>query len=340
MRRRENSLMQPLLSVIIPVYNVEKYLKRCLDSVTKQTYSNLEIILVDDGSPDNSGSICDEYAKTDQRVKVIHQENTGVSKARNNGIDAATGECITFVDPDDWLDIEMYMIMMEYLLENNLDIVCIDTYQVKYNKTVFKPLFCMDKVFDGQKALVAILTDSIDTAVWNKIYKRSVVEGIYFPVGRRYEDVATVYKYFANAKLVGYISKPMYYYFLKNPNSFISSSFNVSSRFDCFLAYRERYNFALNNCDERTIICCHKLVIKQALSTLTAMYVADVRQYLSKYNDIELTLKNGKQFFKENKIGIKNSILMWSFFHCKTIHVVYGNLSCLHKRIRNKINKL
>ena len=99
---------QPLLSVIIPVYKVEKYLRQCVDSVINQTYKNLEIILVDDGSPDNCGKICDEYAEKDKRVKVIHQLNKGLSGARNTGTEQASGEYIAFVDSDDWLDVHMY----------------------------------------------------------------------------------------------------------------------------------------------------------------------------------------------------------------------------------------
>ena len=108
---------QPLLSVIIPVYKVEKYLRRCLDSIVNQTYKNLEIILVDDGSPDNSGKICDEYAQNDKRIKVIHQKNKGQGAARNTGIIAANGELITFVDSDDWIENNTYEIMVSELLQ-------------------------------------------------------------------------------------------------------------------------------------------------------------------------------------------------------------------------------
>ena len=114
---------QPLLSVIIPVYKVEKYLRRCLDSIVNQTYKNLEIILVDDGSPDNSGKICDEYAQNDKRIKVIHQKNKGQGAARNTGIIAANGELITFVDSDDWIENNTYEIMVSKLLQYELDII-------------------------------------------------------------------------------------------------------------------------------------------------------------------------------------------------------------------------
>lgn len=115
--------MNGLISIIVPVYNVEKYIERCIDSVINQTYKNLEIILVDDGSNDKSGIICDEYAKKDSRIKVIHKENSGVSNARNKGLDNATGQYIAFIDSDDWIEPDMYEYMMQKMIENNVDMV-------------------------------------------------------------------------------------------------------------------------------------------------------------------------------------------------------------------------
>lgn len=121
----------PLISVIIPVYNVEKYLHRCLDSVIEQTYKNLEVILIDDGSTDHSGEICDDYAAKDVRIHVIHQENQGVSAARNKGLDTAKGEYIAFVDSDDYILPEMYAKMLECIIENNVDF-CVCQWQYEY----------------------------------------------------------------------------------------------------------------------------------------------------------------------------------------------------------------
>lgn len=120
--------MQPTVSVIVPVYNVEKYLARCVDSITSQTYENLDIILVDDGSTDNSGRICGEYAKKDTRIRVIHQKNKGASAARNCGITAASGNYIGFIDSDDWIDKDMYELLVNTAIEHHADIVRCDTY--------------------------------------------------------------------------------------------------------------------------------------------------------------------------------------------------------------------
>ena len=138
---------KPRLSVIVPVYKVEKYIHNCVDSILKQTFSDFEVILVDDGSPDRCGEICDSYATLDKRIKVIHQSNGGLSAARNKGIEIARGEIIGFVDSDDEISADMYEKMLQYLDDNQLDIVCADTYSVKNEKKTFRPRYPEDKLF-------------------------------------------------------------------------------------------------------------------------------------------------------------------------------------------------
>ena len=204
---------KPRLSVIVPVYKVENYLRDCIDSILNQTFTDFELILVDDGSPDQCGKICDEYAALDKRVRVIHKSNGGLSDARNKGIDASKGDIIGFVDSDDKISDDMYQKMIQYMDDHQLDIVCADTYVVKNGKETFRPRFREDKLFSRMEALREILTDSLDNAAWNKIYKRKVIGDIRFPMGRIYEDVATVYRFIGNSEKVGYICKPFYYYF-------------------------------------------------------------------------------------------------------------------------------
>lgn len=124
------------LSIIVPVYKVEQYLNRCVDSILNQTYRNIEIVLVDDGSPDRSGEICDRYAKSDERVKVVHKKNGGVSSARNIGFSSSTGEYIGYVDSDDYIAPTMYEDMIDVLEKNDLDIVCCDAFIVKGDKLI------------------------------------------------------------------------------------------------------------------------------------------------------------------------------------------------------------
>lgn len=174
----------PLLSVIVPAYKVEEFLSRCLDSIIGQTYKNLEIILVDDGSPDKSGTICDQYAQKDARIRVLHQKNQGLSDARNNGLALAKGEYIAFVDSDDWLDITMYAKLMDLMQKYNLDIVKCAAEEVKHLYT--KPFLPKketptEQVVEGKQAFDLYFTESLCTMVWNALYKKTVVQGILSP---------------------------------------------------------------------------------------------------------------------------------------------------------------
>lgn len=164
----------PLISIIIPVYNVEQYLGKCLDSVLAQTYKNLEIILVDDGSTDNSGTICDEYKKKDRRIRVIHQINQGVSAARNAGLNIATGSYIGFVDGDDWLELDMYEYLLNlcFLYETEVS-VC----EFAYQELEYKPLYPKDCCMRTRSWLANRYSSP---AVWNKLFARSLIGDIRF----------------------------------------------------------------------------------------------------------------------------------------------------------------
>lgn len=185
------------ISVIIPVYKVEKFLPDCVDSVLSQTYTNLEVILVDDGSPDRCGAICDEYAEKDSRVKVIHKENGGQGSARNRGLDAATGDYIAFVDSDDWIDPDMYEVLLKLLLEHDADIAEASYRFYRPWKTENKTLECPNtqKVFvwEAEEILERFyfgpdLFSDVAVMVWNKLYKASLLRDLRFREGFIYED--------------------------------------------------------------------------------------------------------------------------------------------------------
>ena len=225
--------MNDMISVIIPIYNMEKYLKRCLDSVVNQTYKELEIILVDDGSSDSSGSICDTYATKDDRIKVIHQKNSGVSAARNAGLDIASGNYMAFVDPDDYIDTEMYQILISEMMSGDYDIVeCNYARFYENNETVIvKPNVDMEYV-SYKEIWHAALTDYLFCGVWNKLFKRSVIGEMRFNIDYKVsEDMLFFFecakKTDANLK---YINKTLYYY-LQRDDSAIRRPFN-KGRFD------------------------------------------------------------------------------------------------------------
>ena len=187
----------PLISVIIPIYNVEQYLKRCVESLRHQTYSNLEIILVDDGSPDSCGKICDDYQKADNRIKVIHKKNGGLSDARNVGIGMAQGEYITCIDSDDFVSpffIENLWVAIE---KSKCEIATswfIDYYEgdniPETKKMNIKDITVLSKEEFYKKLLYQ---DGVEVSAWGKLYKASLFQGVKYPVGKLYEDIPTTY---------------------------------------------------------------------------------------------------------------------------------------------------
>ncbi len=215
--------MQELISIIIPVYNMEQYLNRCLESIVNQTYSNLEIILVDDGSKDSSGKICDEYAAEDSRIKVIHQENGGLSAARNRGLAIAKGELIGFVDADDWILEDMYMYLHRLMEEYHADIsMCGLTRNPSH--------FGMDEpehieVLSGEKLWRYFYRQDGQPScysVWNRLYRKSAVEGIAFLEGRTTEDVLYTFEAYRRIQKAVWSNQRKYLYFV-NPNGITRS---------------------------------------------------------------------------------------------------------------------
>lgn len=204
----------PLLSIIVPIYKVEPYLRQCIDSIVLQTYRNLEIILVDDGSPDNCPAICDEYEKTDKRIRVIHKENGGLSDARNAGLDIATGDLIGFVDSDDWLAPDMYEELMQTLLETHADIaICGYIESTGKRELAKKSLAGQRKTYTVEEAFrELLLSGEIMQVMWNKLYRRNLFDDIRFPKGETFEDGAVFFKLFGKCSCIAHTGKVGYYY--------------------------------------------------------------------------------------------------------------------------------
>ena len=236
--------MDGLISVIVPIYNVENYLVRCIDSIINQTYSNLEIILVDDGSPDNCHIICDEYAKKDSRIKVIHKKNGGLSDARNAGLEIATGKYISFIDSDDYIYKDMYTDLIGLIKAHDADISNCSVYKFyendKFNLDYDKEFNI--KIYSNEDALRSlIMEEEIKQTVWNKIYKRKIIDDIKFEVGKIQEDEYWTYKVIGNAKKVVHIDKPMYYY-LQRENSIMGERYS-EKRLHGIYSRKERLNY-------------------------------------------------------------------------------------------------
>ena len=203
------------ISVIVPVYNVEKYLPKCIESIINQTYKDLEIILVDDGSTDSSGNICDMFGQKDSRIKIVHKENGGLSDARNTGLDVCTGEYIGFVDCDDYIAADMYEFLYNFLKTNNLDVSMCETYHVFESNIhvcrYFEPKFLnetnkiIEEIFANKYGGSAI-------SVCNKLYKREVLEDVRFDKYKSYEDVFFSLKWIGKTKTFGRTHEGKYFY--------------------------------------------------------------------------------------------------------------------------------
>lgn len=233
--------MEPFISVIIPVYKVEQYLKRCVESVCAQTYQNIEIILVDDGSPDSCPQLCEKYAKKDARIRVIHQENKGLSGARNTGIDHAKGEYLAFLDSDDLWSVHFLESLYGALKENDADIAqC--RWEYMHGESLLEPYNAEAKVecFTGREMLanLYIQTGAYYVVAWNKLYKKELFANIRYPEGRINEDEATTYKLFDLAEKCVMVDNALYGYFVGG-TSITRSGFNLK-KLDFRLAQKER----------------------------------------------------------------------------------------------------
>lgn len=234
---------KPLISIIIPVYNVENYLDQCIHSVVNQTYRNLEIILVDDGSTDYSGQICDVWAEKDRRIRVIHKQNGGLSDARNVGLDAANGKYIAAIDSDDTVSTEITEHLWEIVEKNDSEIAICDLVHCYPGKPPVFQSGTKERIFSVEDALCELMYQkSFLYAFWGKIYKKSLLDDIRFPVGKLFEDVAIMYKIFSKANHIVYSDAKLYGY-LHRDNSITTKAF---TKRDCDILQicQEQVDFA------------------------------------------------------------------------------------------------
>lgn len=236
---------KPLISIIVPVYNVEPYLRKCLDSIVNQTYGNLEILIIDDGSTDNSGKISDEY-KTDERVKVFHTENRGLSAARNKGLDEATGDWIGFVDSDDWIEPDMYEELLKNALVTDADVAECGIY-IKYPDRTERHLR-RDTVMSNREAIRALLDEELSENAWNKLWKNKCFKSIRFPEGRIFEDIATTYKIYKEINSLSSMKAEKYHYEQRCDS--LSRQRTIKNLLDFWLSHYERFNGLYDWVDE------------------------------------------------------------------------------------------
>lgn len=216
------------ISIIIPIYNVEQYLPQCLDSIINQTYKNLEIILINDGSTDNSGKICDNYAKVDNRIHVFHKKNEGVSSARNLGLEKCTGDFIGFVDPDDFIELNMYELLYNEQQKTNADIVWCNYYNYFSNEHYnIVNIFNENKLYKLPFAINKLGIDLFinkyyeHSHLWSKLYKKSIFDNIKFPYKKTLEDLSIFLPTLMKANIICVIPQALYYYRNNRINSLL-----------------------------------------------------------------------------------------------------------------------
>lgn len=334
--------MRPLVSIIIPVYNVEPYIQRCLDSVINQTYTNLEIFLVDDGSTDKSGLICDEYAKKDVRIIVHHQKNAGVSSARNWALDRVNGEYIAFVDPDDFIHSQLIQVGMEASKDNDADIVMYSyalmkdgTYQIHREKKIL-----LDEKNKHNELLCNILTNKWPNYLWQAIYKKKLWNDNRFPSSYvRLSDLYLLPHVFGVAKNIIFLKNTLYFYNIANMSSLTNIAkqvelFDVKNRYLIFRAYKEHIKVAKNIGKEAIKRKVITKGLRDAIKLMWMNFSSNTSLTAGESQQVLLFLKNYNRTVYINKLSLKYRILFWSELYCPFVYKLYSFIRYNQERIK------
>lgn len=309
----------PLISIIVPVYNVEPYLRKCLDSIVNQSYKNLDIIIIDDGSTDGGGGICDEYKANDGRIRVVHQKNSGLSAARNVGLDIARGEYVQFVDSDDWIEDTTCETILSIAIEKKADIVCFG-YNELFPSGVVKN-WSVDSSGEIEKVEIlrelATETGSIRDYVWNKLFAKRLFDDIRFPIGRCYEDMDVSYRLFHQAENI-YVTNTILYHYYRRKGSLAHNRYSPNSIKDRLYIRKRRFEFMLNNypsfADLQLISLLREMMI--GISELKGEpdykgYIMDMDSFVSQYRVLI-------------KAQTKSSKMIWLFYYCRQLSAYYA----------------
>lgn len=260
--------MEPKISVIIPVYNVEDYLPKCLESVIKQTYTNLEILLINDGSTDCSAEICEHYAASDPRIKIIHKENGGLSDARNVGIEAANGEFLGFVDSDDWIDVDMYEILFQLISTYEADIAICRIREILNDEIIDESTGAL-VTCSGADALIFMVTKNnhykFDHGITNKLIRKELIRNFRFPVGKLVEDLYFTPSLVLASKKCVYKDVSKYNYLTDRPNSIMNSKVTEKLIFDELNGYQELERLLFRKGIQGSIARVHEIYLIRLL---------------------------------------------------------------------------
>lgn len=275
--------MEELISIIVPVYNVKKYIRKCIDSIIAQTYKNVEIILVDDESNDGSERICEQYKEMDKRIRVIHKKNGGLSSARNCGLEIANGQYIEFVDSDDWIEKNYTEVLYKTLKKYNADLSICGIKMCYDRKCSKMPWFGKDQSYEKEVAMEYLVGDKIISShAWNKLYKKELFNSIRFPDGKLYEDVRIMHNIFCKCKKIGITKEYLYNY--RQREASITTENNFKNKIEYIEAFEKRYNDLKNTKFEELALYAYMRVI---------MYTIVMQKYSKKQ------IKKYKDYIKE-----------------------------------------
>ena len=325
--------MNDIISVIIPVYNVEKYIDRCIESIIKQTYKELEIILVDDGSTDNSGVICDKWKVKDERIKVLHQTNQGLGPARNLGLDIACGEWVSFIDSDDWIEPETYKYMVEACFEFNCEIATCGRKNVS-SKKVFEYVFCSEQnhVFDRKNAIRHyLLQNMMNMSACDKLFKRKLFDDIRFPAGYTSEDIVPIYNVLKRIDRICLTGKPFYNYFYRE-GSLSRSNFN--KKLLGTYIYPNQVKKDIANCYPDLIEEANSFFYGMTITVFRAMRASGYKK--NEFDDIYMSFKNNKEVIIKNRY-LKKWQKLYVVLAIYKMDRVLDFIYCLIKKIKRGV---
>ncbi len=301
-----------LISVIVPIYKVEKYLNRCINSIINQTYKNLEILLVDDGSPDNSGKICDEYAQKDKRIKVIHKQNGGLSDARNAALKIAHGDYIGFVDSDDYIKEDMFETLFKLSEENDADISIVSYYELIDDRLISVRDSGKLQIMDKLEAIKELLIDTkIQSYAWNKLFKKELFKDTIFPTGKNFEDIATTLILFEKCNKVVLLEEPKYYYLRRNDS--IVGIRNYKTYSDYLEVIKDKYFYLKDKYPDIEVYNAYNFIINM-IWVYTIIVAYDINDLYPKYNESYKLFEDIIKYYGEdiiNKLETYNKAVLY-----------------------------
>ena len=320
------------ISIIIPVYNAGKHLEQCLKSVIEQTYKNLEIILVNDGSTDMSKEICEEYQKKDPRIILLNQSNVGPAETRNRGLSIATGEYVSFIDSDDYIDKDFYNELLKRIIEDNSDISICKHVEVKNNQNIHMVYNYKEKIITSNNIMQLFLSgDTINAYLWNKLYRRELFENIRFENLKMLEDLDVMYRVLDKCKKISFVDKELYFYRCDNSNS-LSKNCSKEMIDDYEFAINKMYDFFKERKYLFEAINVNKIIMYTPFfsSISCSQYYKNDEKFKESYLDFKKAFRYIKKEKKLKKINQKS--LLKGF-------ILYYNKSLYYEIYRKKMKK-